>query len=126
MLLMPWGTANPRASGHSSKALTTWWVIMLFVLLCSFSCSKLAILYTSVPILVCCPCCLQVADFTSFCDHAREDVKSRLGTLPPMFVGGHSLGGLISCLTCLKDQSRWAGLLILSPAIDVEWTLSLR
>ncbi len=43
-----------------------------------------------------------------------------------MFLGGHSLGGLVAALTCLRDQSRWAGLLVLSPGLDVEWNLMLR
>ena len=44
----------------------------------------------------------------------------------PFFIAGHSLGGLIATLTCLRDQSRWSGLLLSDPAIDVEWTPVLR
>ena len=44
----------------------------------------------------------------------------------PFFIGGHSLGGLIATITCLRDQSRWKGLLISDPALDVEWTPVLK
>ena len=45
---------------------------------------------------------------------------------PPLFVGGQSLGGLVAALAVLRDQQRWAGLLVCSPALDVEWTPVLR
>lgn len=70
---------------------------------------------------------LQVDDFQARCTAAREDLQQRCGgTPPPMFIAGHSMGGLVAPLTCLKDQSRWAGLLLCSPALDVEWTPMLR
>lgn len=42
-----------------------------------------------------------------YCDYARDDATQRLPALPPMFLGGHSLGGLIAALTCLRDQVRF-------------------
>jgi len=70
---------------------------------------------------------LQVLDFEAYANYARDDLAQRCQHAPPpMFIGGHSLGGLIAALTCLRDQQRWAGLLVLSAALDVEWTLSLR
>jgi len=39
---------------------------------------------------------------------------------------GHSLGGLIAALACLRDQSAWSGLLLCSAALDVEMGLVLR
>lgn len=41
-------------------------------------------------------------------------------------VHSHSLGGLIAALACLKDQGRWAGMMLCSPALDVQMSLSLR
>ena len=70
---------------------------------------------------------MQVLDFEAYANYARDDFAQRCQHAPPpMFIGGHSLGGLIAALTCLRDQQRWAGLLVLSAALDVEWTLSLR
>lgn len=68
-----------------------------------------------------------VDDFKSVCDAAAasDAVKSAPSSIP-FFIGGHSLGGLVAALTCLKDQSRWKGLLISAPAIDVEWTPILK
>ena len=44
----------------------------------------------------------------------------------PHFVGGQSLGGLISTLVALQDQSKWTGMILCSAAMNVEWTLALR
>ena len=44
----------------------------------------------------------------------------------PTFIGGHSMGGLVACLVALRAQDMWAGLLLHSAAIDVEWTPILR
>jgi pimeloyl-ACP methyl ester carboxylesterase len=59
---------------------------------------------------------------------AKEDVQKRFpgAPLPPMFIGGHSLGGLIAAMACQRDQSRWSGLLLSSPALDVEMGPVLR
>lgn len=39
---------------------------------------------------------------------------------------GQSMGGLIATHLVLRDQSAWAGLILCSAAIDVEWNLVLR
>ena len=44
----------------------------------------------------------------------------------PTFIGGHSLGGLVSAHAVLKNQGMWTGMVLHSPAIDVEWTMALR
>ena len=43
-----------------------------------------------------------------------------------MFVAGHSMGGLMAALLCLRNQGRWAGLALCSPALDVEMGPVLR
>lgn len=50
------------------------------------------------------------------------------GSPPPAFMMGCSLGGLISTYVVLRDQARWArgGLVLMSPAMDVEWNFVLR
>ncbi|GAB4818831.1 hypothetical protein N2152v2_005877 [Parachlorella kessleri] len=67
-----------------------------------------------------------VEDFAGLGEHARHDLELRYGAAPPMFLGGHSLGTLVSCMTCLRDQERWAGLILIAPAMDVDMSLSLR
>ena len=50
-------------------------------------------------------------------------VEQRLGApLPPAstFVAGQSLGGLVAALAALRDQGRWAGLLLCSGAMGVD------
>lgn len=44
----------------------------------------------------------------------------------PALLPGHSLGGLIAALACLRDQTAWSGLLLCSAALDVEMGLVLR
>ncbi len=44
----------------------------------------------------------------------------------PVFLLGHSMGGLVAALACLRRQDQLAGLLLHSPALDVEWTPVLR
>eukprot|EP00884_Botryococcus_braunii_P011343 jgi/Botrbrau1/20209/Bobra.31_1s0006.1 len=59
----------------------------------------------------------------------RQDIieaYSRTHSVLPVFVGGVSMGGLISILTVLRDQSQWQGLLLESPAVEPQWTLVLR
>lgn len=66
-----------------------------------------------------------VTDFTSLCDTSREECFKEYGQTP-MFIGGHSLGGLVASRACLVHQSQWNGLLLSSPLLDVEWTMTLR
>lgn len=44
----------------------------------------------------------------------------------PVFVLGHSMGGLVAALTALRRQERLAGVMLHSPALDVEWNPVLR
>ena len=52
--------------------------------------------------------------------------SSCLDCCTPTFAAGHSLGGLIAGLACHRDQSRWAGLMMCSAALDVEMGLVMR
>jgi acylglycerol lipase len=69
-----------------------------------------------------------VDDFEAVCAAAAaaSNKITSASTPIPLFIGGHSLGGLVAILTCLKDQSKWKGLILSSPAIDVEWTPILK
>jgi acylglycerol lipase len=68
-----------------------------------------------------------VDDFSAVCDAAAASPAVTSASTPvPFFIGGHSLGGLVAALTCLKDQSKWNGLVFSAPAIDVEWTPVLK
>eukprot|EP00887_Chlorella_sp_A99_P002468 scaffold10.g2468.t1 len=69
-----------------------------------------------------------VDDFDALSHAAQHACTEHYPGAPdlPYFVGGHSLGGLVATALALRDQSRWAGLLVLSPAMDMEWTLSLK
>ncbi|EIE26115.1 alpha/beta-hydrolase [Coccomyxa subellipsoidea C-169] len=67
-------------------------------------------------------------------DHLVDDVYSFLKEVvdrhrdpkAPLIMAGVSMGGMVSVLTVRKVPSIWAGLLLLSPAIDVPRTLVLR
>ena len=63
-----------------------------------------------------------VLDLDALAATARQDT----GETTPMFIAGHSLGGLVAAFACLKDQARYSGLLLCSPLLDVEWTPMLR
>lgn len=68
-----------------------------------------------------------IEDFACLCQDAKNECDAEYNDPPiPMFIGGHSLGGMIAPLVCLKNQALWAGLLLLSPSLDVEWTFVLR
>jgi acylglycerol lipase len=43
-----------------------------------------------------------------------------------MFLGGQSLGGLVAASAVVREPQHFAGLLLFSPAIDVEMNLVLR
>lgn len=43
----------------------------------------------------------------------------------PVFMGGQSMGGTMTVLTALRDQSAWQGIVLVSPGIDAERTLML-
>uniref|UniRef100_A0A7S0WRQ0 Serine aminopeptidase S33 domain-containing protein n=1 Tax=Chlamydomonas leiostraca TaxID=1034604 RepID=A0A7S0WRQ0_9CHLO len=44
----------------------------------------------------------------------------------PTFIGGHSMGGLVAAHAVLRQPGQWAGLVLHSAALDVEWTPVLR
>ncbi len=56
---------------------------------------------------------------------ARE-IRQRYEPTTPCIAAGQSMGGLIATHLVLRDQSAWAGLILCSAAIDVEWNLVLR
>ena len=64
---------------------------------------------------------LQVGDLVDF----AQQVQSQSAGVP-MFVGGQSMGGMVSCLAALRRPDLFAGLLLCSAAIDVERTLVMR
>lgn len=70
-----------------------------------------------------------VDDFEALSNDVRKEIGERFPEVAPQlpyFLGGQSLGGLVSATLCARNQTRWAGLLIFSPAMDMEWTLVLR
>jgi hypothetical protein len=74
-------------------------------------------------------CLLQVDDFLLVVDHHlnsfKQQQREKVSGLK-MFIGGQSLGGLVAVHTALRSQHLWSGLLLHSPALDVEWTNMLR
>lgn len=44
----------------------------------------------------------------------------------PLFLGGQSMGGLITLLEALRIQGRLAGVVLTSAAVNVEWTPALK
>jgi acylglycerol lipase len=68
-----------------------------------------------------------VDDFVSLAESARSvsEIPPNRKSIP-IFLGGHSLGGLVAAMAVLRNQSAYAGLLLSSPAINVEWTPLLR
>lgn len=67
-----------------------------------------------------------VNDFDSLCHDAKVYCDDHYEGGIPMFIGGHSLGGMVAPLTCVLHQEMWSGLLLCSPCMDVEWTPTLR
>jgi len=65
---------------------------------------------------------LQVNDSEEF----AQMIRNRYSPDIPCIAGGQSMGGLIATHLVLRDQSAWAGLILCSAAIDVEWNLVLR
>lgn len=53
-------------------------------------------------------------------------IRRRYSPDTPCIAAGQSMGGLIATHLVLRDQSAWAGLILCSAAIDVEWNLVLR
>ncbi|KDD73582.1 hypothetical protein H632_c2036p0 [Helicosporidium sp. ATCC 50920] len=72
-----------------------------------------------------------VDDYLARLQQTKELIVSRVSSgawssPPPLFACGHSLGGLTAATAAVQDASGLAGLLVLSPAMDVPWTPSLR
>jgi alpha-beta hydrolase superfamily lysophospholipase len=64
----------------------------------------------------------QVDDFEQVVENAASSRQKEL----PMFLGGHSMGGLVAAHVALDSRRRWSGLILHSPALDVEWNTMLR
>lgn len=67
-------------------------------------------------------CYWQVDDSMAF----ARDRRRRHPPGVPCISAGQSMGGLIATHLVLRDQDAWAGLILCSAAIDVEWTFVLR
>lgn len=67
-----------------------------------------------------------VDDFQLWVDDVYQIRKEVLdpmqppGTPLPVFMGGQSMGGTLTILTALRDQSAWQGILLISPAVDAQ------
>ncbi len=57
---------------------------------------------------------------------AGDAAAAPAGKQLPAFVLGHSMGGLVAALTALRRQEQLAGVMLHSPALDVEWNPVLR
>jgi len=72
---------------------------------------------------------VQVDELLALGRHAAQDLRSRYPgapTSPAMFLVGHSMGGLMAALACLRSQRPWEGLMLCSPALGVKMGLKLR
>jgi alpha-beta hydrolase superfamily lysophospholipase len=58
--------------------------------------------------------------------HQHATAEEYPGGKTPIFIGGQSLGGLIAASAALTCQGRCAGLVLTSPAIDVDKNFILR
>eukprot|EP00887_Chlorella_sp_A99_P003059 scaffold9.g3059.t1 len=68
-----------------------------------------------------------VGDLSALAATVRADAAARWpNAAPPFFLAGHSLGGLVAATLAQRDQGAWAGLLVCSPAMDIEWTCLVR
>lgn len=65
---------------------------------------------------------MQVDDSEAYARSTRARYDPGL----PCFSAGQSMGGLIAAHLVLRDQAAWAGLILCSAAIDVEWNLTMR
>lgn len=65
---------------------------------------------------------LQVDDCIAF----EQLVSKRYDGDVPFFLGGQSMGGFVAAHVVLRQSRKWAGVILTSPAIDVDRTLILR
>ena len=66
----------------------------------------------------------QVDDYAEYAREVRERFGGAAGT--PAFAAGQSMGGLLATHLVLRDQAAWAGLILCSAAIDIEWNIVTR
>jgi len=66
-----------------------------------------------------------VDDYAEFAGDVRAKFAGGPGA-PPAFAAGQSMGGLLATHLVLRDQAAWAGLILCSAAIDLEWNLVTR
>ncbi|GIL65895.1 hypothetical protein Vafri_19531, partial [Volvox africanus] len=67
-----------------------------------------------------------VDDALLYLEKVLKPALTARGINAPLFVGGNSLGGLIASYVVLERPDSFAGLIMQSPAIDVEWTPVLK
>ncbi|GIL91124.1 hypothetical protein Vretimale_9569 [Volvox reticuliferus] len=67
-----------------------------------------------------------VDDAVLYLETVLQPALAARGVNAPLFVGGNSLGGLIASYVVLARPDSFAGLIMQSPAIDVEWTPVLK
>ncbi|KAK9826121.1 hypothetical protein WJX81_005243 [Elliptochloris bilobata] len=65
-----------------------------------------------------------VEDYAEYAGEVRARFGGAAG--PPAFAAGQSMGGLLATHLVLRDQTAWAGLILCSAAIDIEWSLVTR
>jgi alpha-beta hydrolase superfamily lysophospholipase len=53
-------------------------------------------------------------------------IRERYAGKYAIFVGGQSMGSLVSVHAVLRDQSVWDGLVLATATLDVEWNTSRR
>lgn len=69
-----------------------------------------------------------ITDFEHFVYDVEKFVRVVKGKQPnkPTYLGGHSLGGLISTKAVLRNQKQYAGLVLSSAALDVKRNFALK
>ncbi|GLI60601.1 hypothetical protein VaNZ11_002774 [Volvox africanus] len=67
-----------------------------------------------------------VDDAVLYLEKVLKPALTEQGINVPLFVGGNSLGGLLASYVVLERPDTFAGLIMQSPAIDVEWTPVLK
>ncbi|GLC59571.1 hypothetical protein PLESTB_001501600 [Pleodorina starrii] len=67
-----------------------------------------------------------VDDAVQYMDEVLKPALAARGITAPIFIAGDSLGGLVASYVVLQRPEAFAGLVMQSPAIDVEWTPLLR
>lgn len=68
---------------------------------------------------------MQVDDAAQYYDEIKARLDTMASPAPPLFIGGNSLGGLVASHLALARPTV-VGLIMQSPAIDVEWNAVLK